>query len=222
MTRKNMLDIREKMCQVFKIKRVADMQILQEELNNRSTRSIFRDLESEGYFSSFSHSGKYYTLKNIPNFNLEGFWFHQGIGFAKYGTLKNTLIHLIENSNAGKTHDELKKQLHIRVQNTLLDLVQANKITRRKIEGYYVYFTINSNFANKQILSREKYNSVSEPIDYPDWMMIEILASIIRTSEVEKIELSKIVSDLASRKIIISAGQIEQVLNKFNLKKILE
>ncbi len=40
-----MLDIREKMCQLFKIKRVADMQMLQEELNNRSTRSIFCDLE---------------------------------------------------------------------------------------------------------------------------------------------------------------------------------
>jgi hypothetical protein len=209
-----MLDIREKMCHVFKIKRVVDMQTLQEQLNSRSTRSIFRDLESEGYFSSFSHSGKYYTLKNIPDFNLEGLWFYQGIGFAKYGTLKNTLIHLIESSNAGKTHDELKKQLYIRVQNTLLDLVRANKITRRKIEGDYVYLTINSNSANKQRLFREKYNSIAEPIDYPDWMMIEILASIIRTSEVEKIELSKIVSDLASRKIIVSVDQIEQVLDK--------
>src|SRR5437016_3192171 len=135
-----MLNIQEKMRRIFKTNRVVDMQLLQAQLDNRSTRSIFRDLENEGYFSSFSHSGKYYTLKNIPNFNLEGLWFYQEIGFAKCGTLKNTVINLVKNSDAGKTHDELKKQLHIRVQNTLLDLVRANKIIRRKVEGDYVYF----------------------------------------------------------------------------------
>ena len=217
-----MQNIREKMRRIFKTNRVVDMQLLQAQLDNRSARSIFRDLENEGYFSSFTHAGKYYTLKNIPDFNSEGIWFYQEIGFAKYGTLKNTLIHLVNTSDAGKIHDELKKQLHIRVQNTLLDLVRTNEIVRKKIESDYAYFSIDRNHARKQILHREKYHSVAEPNDISDWIVIEILASIIRITKVEQIESSKIALDLASRNIVTTAAQIEHVLNKFYLKKTQE
>lgn len=114
-----MLNIQEKIRHLFETNQVLDMPSLQTLFGNRATRSIFRDLKNEGYYSSFSHSGKYYTLKKNPHFNSEGLWFYHEVGFSKYGTLKNTLIHLVKNSDAGKTHDTLKQQLHLRVQNTL-------------------------------------------------------------------------------------------------------
>ena len=135
-----MQQMREKILQIFNAEHVIDLQLLREKLKNRSVRSIFRDLIAEGYFSSFTHAGKYYTLKNIPRFNSDGIWFYQEMGFSKFGTLKNTLVKLIENSEAGKTHDELNKQLRIRVHNTLLDLVRINKITRKKIKSDFIYF----------------------------------------------------------------------------------
>lgn len=217
-----MINIRTDMYCIFKNNHVVDMESLQIKLENKSTRSIFRYLENAGYISSFSHSGKYYTLNNIPRFNSDGLWFYKEIGFSKFGTLKNTIIHIIQKSDAGKTHDELKKQLHIRVQNTLLDLVRSNKITRRKINGDYVYFTIDMKHIEKQISGREKYSYSTYLSDYSDWIVIEILVEIIRTTESEEIEPSKIISNLASRKLAISEDQIKYVLNKFDLKKTPE
>jgi hypothetical protein len=216
-----MLNIEEKIYHIFKTHQVVDMKILQTQLNNRSTRSVFRDLENEGYYSSFSHFGKYYTLKKIPQFNTEGLWFYQNIGFSKYGTLKNTLAHLIKNSDSGKTHDVLRQQLHIRVQNSLLNLVREGKIIRRKIDGDYVYFSNSEKFSEKQISLREEYVLAATLADISDWIVIQILASIIRTSVSGNIESSKIVSELQLKKITVTKNQVDYVLSKLDLKKTL-
>ncbi len=135
-----MAKVQEELLEIFNAERVTDLQSLQDKFKDRSARSIFRDLLSKGYFSSFTHAGKYYTLKNIPRFDSDGIWFYQEIGFAQFGTLKNTLVKLIESSEAGKSHDELNKKLHIRVHNTLLDLVRNKKIMRKKNKKCVFFF----------------------------------------------------------------------------------
>lgn len=214
-----MQEMREKMLQIFNAARVIDLPSLQEKLSNRSARSVFRDLHATGYFSSFTHAGKYYTLKKIPCFSSEGLWFHEEIGFARFGTLKNTLIKLIEHSDLGKTHDELSKQLHIRAHNTLLDLVRCNKIARKKIKDEFVYFSININRAKNQIQNREINTKEHKEIEHPNWIVIEILAAIIRIKQIA-IDSKKIVSELKTRKVVLTFEQVETVLNQFNLKKI--
>ena len=119
---------------LFRKHRVLSMQLLEQELRNKSQRSVFRYLAHEDYYSSFTHAGKYYTLKSTPHFNASGLWFFDAIGFSKYGTLKQTLIYLINHPDIGKTHGKLKEQLHIRVHNTLLTLFQLNKIYRTEID----------------------------------------------------------------------------------------
>ena len=211
----------EKLLQIFDAEPVVDLQSLQKKLKNRSTRSIFRDLLSEGYFSSFTHAGKYYTLKKIPRFDADGLWFHQEIGFSKFGTLKNVLVKLIENSQSGKTHEELKKQLHVRVHNTLLDLVKRKKITREKIKNNFIYFNTNSNRSKKQIQNRETNMKKYRDMNGFDLMVIEILAAIIRIKHIT-IDSQKIVSKLKSRKIEMTSEQVEKILNQLNLKKTLD
>jgi hypothetical protein len=216
-----MIKVREQLLQIFAAERVTDLQSLCDQLKDRSARSIFRDLLSEGYFSSFTHAGKYYTLKNIPRFDANGIWFYEEIGFAQFGTLKNTLVKLIENSDAGKTHDELKKQLHIRAHNTLLDLVRNKKIVRKKIENDFIYFSININRSKNQMQNREATIAEYKEIGCPDWIVIEILASIIRVKSII-IDLQKIVLELKLRKILITIEQVENVINQCNLKKTLD
>jgi len=125
--------------QLFRKDRVLSMQTLREASGNKSQRSIFRYLAYEDYYSSFTHAGKYYTLQSTPHFNESDLWFYDGIGFSKYGTLKQTLIALIHKSEVGKSHGELKEQLLVRVHNTLLTLVQLDKISRTEIGGVYIY-----------------------------------------------------------------------------------
>jgi len=55
---------------------VMNINVLSKILQTKSRMSIFRRLKEIGYFSSFSHAGKYYTLTNIPQFDENGLWFH--------------------------------------------------------------------------------------------------------------------------------------------------
>jgi hypothetical protein len=72
-----------------------DMNTLLNALDGRSRRSVFRDLTTIGYLSSYTHTGRYYTLVHIPEFDEHGLWFFQGVGFSKAGTLKSTITELV-------------------------------------------------------------------------------------------------------------------------------
>ena len=107
---------------LVRVRRIVDIAALQASTGGRSRRSLFRDLKRLGYLSSFTHAGRYYTLEEIPQFDLDGLWFHEGVGFSRLGTLKETVGQLVREAPAGKTHGELRALLRVRVHNTLHDL----------------------------------------------------------------------------------------------------
>ena len=188
-------------------------------LNTKSRMSVFRRLRELHYLSSYTHAGSYYTLNNIPDFDSSGLWYFKEVGFSKFGTLKESVFQFIEQSESGRTHGELEKKLHVKVYNTLLDLVNSKKISRIKIDGDYVYFSIRPSKSAQQISQRKNYSHRLKHVGLSDWIVIEILASIIRTTKGACIESSNIVSDLSSRDIIVIDDQVDYVLRKFNLKK---
>lgn len=99
-----------------------DLNALYETLKTRSRMSVFRRLLQLGYLSSFTHCGRYYTMSGIPQFDQYGLWFHQGVGFSHVGTLKTTIVELVENAVAGLTHRELEPLVRIRVHKQLTGL----------------------------------------------------------------------------------------------------
>jgi hypothetical protein len=205
----------------FKANRIARIDDLFTLLGTNSRMSIFRKLRELNYLSSYTHAGAYYTLRHIPNFDSTGLWCFNEIGFSKKGNLKETLLYLIEKAESGKTHDELKNQLHIRVQNTLLDLINSDKINRTKISNTYLYTSANGIQSKKQIQNRQVTMKEYKEMGFPDWIIIEILAAIIRVKSII-IDSQKIVSELKLRKIPITIEQVENVTNQFNLKKTLD
>ncbi|MBC8509399.1 MAG: hypothetical protein H8D34_31500, partial [Chloroflexi bacterium] len=86
---------------------VADLDTLCKTLKTGSRMSIFRRLREIGYFSSYTHTGRYYILADIPQFDDYGLWIHQGIGFSQFGTLRATIVQLVNESPTGHTHMEL-------------------------------------------------------------------------------------------------------------------
>ena len=118
---------------------IVDMDTLFRILKTRSRMSTFRRLKEIGYYSSYTHTGRYYTLADIPHFDDYGLWFCQGIGFSKSVTLQATIVELVNNASAGFTHDELNNLLRIRVHNTLLSLVRESLIRRERIEKAFLY-----------------------------------------------------------------------------------
>ena len=87
--------------------------------NDRSARSLSRDLAKVGVITSYTHAGQYRIRTSTPRFNLKGLWFYQNIGFSKHGTLKATILQFIESSEIGMTHKELQQALKVSVHNTL-------------------------------------------------------------------------------------------------------
>ncbi len=76
---------------LFREKLVVNMNCLFEVLETKSRMSVFRRLVELGYYSSCSHSGRYYTWKELPTFDENGLWSYRGILFSKEGTLRRTL-----------------------------------------------------------------------------------------------------------------------------------
>ena len=59
-------------------------------LGTQSTMTVFRKLKQLSYLSSYSHRGKFYTLKDIAQFNEKGLWFFRDVRFSEFGTLMDT------------------------------------------------------------------------------------------------------------------------------------
>ena len=107
-----------------------------------------------GYISSYSHSGKYYSLKRIARYNTYGIWSCQSAFFSHHGTLKKTIECLTSSSTQGYTAFELKSILTVKVEDVLLELVTTNMITRKKMAGMYVYSTTSPHVRKQQELTR--------------------------------------------------------------------
>src|SRR5437870_1792949 len=105
---------------LFRTRPVALLSDLRKALQTPSRTTVFRVLSSVGYLASYCHAGRYeyYTLKRIPQFDPRGLWHYRQIGFSSQRTLRATLVHLVETSPAGQTHEELQDVLLLRVHNT--------------------------------------------------------------------------------------------------------
>lgn len=213
--------IQTKITNVLKRNRVMDLRLLQEILGDRSRASLFRDLTKIDYFSSYSHAGRFYTLKTTPAFDSYGLWHFNDIGFSKYGNLKSTIIHFINSSKCGLKHLDLKDRLKIPVYNTLLNLVNSKQIARVDFNGSYLYVSKDMATSKLQIEMAEKrqeteINIPSEKI--PPWMAIEVLTEVIRDNRAES-EPLKIAARLSLRGVRVTFNQVKEVLEFYEVKK---
>ena len=143
---------------------VADLDTLTRTLDTKSRMSIFRRLRDLGYFSSYTHAGRFYTLAYVPQFDEYGLWMRQGIGFSKQGTLKATVQKLVETAPSGFTHIELNHLLRVKVHNTLLSLVREGQIRREYIEQAYLYTSTEPGEAADQISQRPRWPLQNTPL----------------------------------------------------------
>ena len=79
-------------------------------LSKCSISTMRRRLKKWQAYTSYNKNGKYYTLPCIPQFNRNGIWvYKKNICFSKYGSLKKTIIHLVNISEAGYSISELNE-----------------------------------------------------------------------------------------------------------------
>jgi len=210
--------VRRALQKLFQKRPVVTINDLYTCLHTRSRMTCFRRLRELGYQSSFSHSGKFYTLSTIPHYDVHGLWYFEGIGFSRSGSLKNTISELVEKSFCGFTHGHLEKLLQVRMYNTLLDLVRHSRVRRERFGSTFVYLSADNDKAKEQVAYLQKQRLSPAQGRLPDWVIIEVLASVIRCGDFLP-EPGQVLSDLHSRGHCISLGEIEQTFEQCNFKK---
>ncbi|MCK5537302.1 MAG: hypothetical protein KAI79_10770 [Bacteroidales bacterium] len=170
----------ERLKDIFKKQKTATMKQLKSILKTKTAMTVYRKLESLNYFSSCSHSGKYYTLEGIPNFNQDGLWFNKSVLFSRYGTLAETVKNIVDESEYGYSSLELESLLKVKPNEVLVKLINIKQLSRTKLNGKFVYFTVGQTKRLRQELIRKQlYGELSLKQVTPDLLLNEIKASII-------------------------------------------
>lgn len=198
---------------------VAQLEALFKTLDTRSRMSVFRRLRDIGYFSSYTHTGRYYTLADLPEFDEYGLWRYQAIGFSQRGTLRATVAWRVGKADAGCTHIELRALLRLQVHNSLLGLVRAGAIRREQVAGTYVYVSADEECAARQLDARRKQvaKAARPPRLPPDEVVLLVLVEVLHASE-GLAAPTVVAARLAARGEEIAPEQVERVYDHFGLE----
>ena len=160
--------------------RVATLTELKSALSRTGTMTVFRKLKALGYRSSYSHRGKYYTLKETPDFDEHGLWNWHSVWFSRYGNLVETAREFIEASESGFTPQELEGILHVDCKRALLKLYRDDRLVRTKIGGVLVYLAKHAGKRRSQDLLRKDQAATTEIIaPHVEALSHELRAAII-------------------------------------------
>lgn len=194
---------------------VVEMNDLYQVLHTQCRMNVFRRLKEIGYLTSYTHTGRYYTLDDIPKFDEMGLWFYQDVGFSKSGSLKATITALVDCSLTGFTHEELEGLLHIRVHNTLLALVREKAVEREDWKGTYLYVSSSKEVAFDQQKRRQDLQTgIVAPL--PATMVIEILVEALLAGRV-CVSASLVAARLGARGHSVRVEQVVGVLAQYGV-----
>lgn len=186
-------------------------------LGTASRTTIFRILSAVGYLTSYSHSGRYYTLRRIPKFDRLGLWSWRGIRFSSRGTLRATVVSLIEEATAGHTHEELQEILGLRVHDTLRLLVLDSAIGRELVGAVYLYLAVDPKKAVQQLgLRRERQAAVTVAAKLDPALVIDVLVEVIHHP---REDARSVASRLATAGRVVSTEQVEAIFGQYGVKK---
>ena len=207
----------------FRKHRIAELSELFHLLGTRSRMSVFRRLKAIGYFSSFNHAGRYYTLADVPQFDQWGLWFHRSAGFSYAGTLKDTVEKLVNGSATGMTPKDLLALLKLPVANTLYntlhDLLQCERLRRQELVGYHLYVSTDPGQANKQLKERSQviHHEPGSRGRIPDDTVIAVLVEALQSAEV-LVTASILSSRLTVHGVVVTTAQVEQIFSQYGLE----
>lgn len=204
----------QKLSSLFSDQPCWQLETLAEKLSY-SARSIQRYLSTVGYHRSFSHNGKWYTLKGIPKFDSEGLWFSDNIGFSKDGNLNKTLIRLITKSPAGMTSEDLGEKLRCRLHTVLAQLCRRGQIQREKVGRSFIYLAKDPRIAANQ---HQAISSLKcSPVMLPAEIAVLVLAEFIRNPQTTFQQLAEALHKTSG--INIESTQVERLFEHHDLKK---
>ena len=135
--------------------KIATIEQLQQALGNPARCTVFRKLGEMQYLSSYSHRGKYYTLKSLTRFTEQGLWDFHSVWFSRFGNLLQTCEALVHHSDAGYSASELKDVVQVKTKHALTQLVRNGRLSREAFDSVYVYMSAQKEVAKPQAQARK-------------------------------------------------------------------
>jgi hypothetical protein len=139
---------------LLKEKRIAALDEVMGALGTSARRTVFRKLAEVGCRTSYSHRGRYYTVDEVAVFDELGLWSWRNVWFSVHGTLLATAAAMIDAAEMGLAVDELDNLLHVRCKDAVRQLVLGNRISRKKMEGRFVYCAADPLRRRQQLVAR--------------------------------------------------------------------
>jgi hypothetical protein len=204
---------------LFRHKPVAELGELQSYLGTRSRATVFRVLRWAGYLASYSHAGRFYTLRSIPLFDVNGLWAHGDARFSQHGTLRETILYLIGKAPAGYTHEELEAVLGLRTHDTLRGLVEANLLVRDRLAGSYCYLVGDQERAAAQRQERvgaADPDVVTRPAPLDPARTVAVLVAVIHAPGDDA---NAIAGRLRADGVDVTDLQVQAVFDRYDLEK---
>ena len=134
--------------------KIATLDDLKHALGTPVDITVFRKLKPLDYLSSYSHRGRFYTLREIAIFDDHGLWSRAEVWFSRFGTLLATTEAFVNRSPRGYFADELAPALHVEVQDALHQLTQQGRVSRQLVSGRYLYTATEPVSQRRQLLTR--------------------------------------------------------------------
>ena len=182
-----------------------------------SVISVRRFLKQIGYFRSYTHNGKWYTLQSIPAFNKNGLWHFNDIGFSKHGNLTQTIFFLVNRSRKGLTAKELSQLLKTPCHAVLTNMHKNTQLDRDKYTQEFVYLSTDRRINRRQ----RKFIETTLDRDLPQLLSAEtsvfVLVEFIKDST---LSFEQITANLKNKmNIIVAAEDIAQLFENHGIKK---
>jgi hypothetical protein len=172
-------------------------------------KNLFRLLKT-----SSTNKGSYYTLKEIAEFDANGLWHYEDIGFSKYGTLFETIRHFVESSEDGRTNCELQNQSRTVVKHALLDLVLRKKLSRANPGKLFGYLSSDPVKAEEQLKKRK--DRLAHSFDDSIALRVLLVAYQLLEGSVTPEQVAHALKKEGSK---ISLGVVQQVFRQYDLEK---
>jgi hypothetical protein len=211
----NQTDPQYQLAELFKQEKCYTIDEISRRLNY-SLISIRRFLKVIGYYSSFTHNSKWYTLRSIPCFDKNGIWFYQDIGFCKHGNLNQTIGRFIDKSFQGLTAKDLFNILSVPCHPILNQMYKKKKIDRYHTPKGFVYLSVSETKKRLQ-LKRLQVLAPTQKIERLNpQTAVYVLVELIKNPQASFFELSVAVN---KKGVKASQRTIAQLFKDYDLKK---
>ena len=176
-----------------------------------SNMTAWRLLKRHGYFTSYNCNARYYTLAGIPEFDEHGLWSFRGIHFSRWGSLTETMIALVANSDTGMTPEQLQQVLQLKnIRSGLGRLVQQGRLAREKIGGRFVYFPVGDTSRRRQRRLELETPAAMPPLEHVIALLVEMIQRPRNTPR-------QWAQRLARQQIRLSTQDIRKVLDHYGI-----